>query len=49
MQAARLPLQGKPAIADCDSLDENRRSVSEKAPLQDQFGERKCAGWSGVE
>ena len=26
-----------------------RRSVSEKALLQDQFSERKCAGWSGVE
>ena len=30
-------------------LGENRRSVSEKALLQDQFSERKCAGWSGVE
>ena len=30
-------------------LDENRRSVSEKTLLQNQFGERKCAGWSGVE
>ena len=29
--------------------DENRRSVSEKALLQNQFSERKCAGWSGVE
>jgi len=30
-------------------LDQNRRSVSEKTSLQDQFSERKCAGWSGVE
>ena len=35
----RLPLQCKPGIAGLDSLDENRRSVSEKARLQDQFGE----------
>ena len=30
-------------------LDENRRSVCEKTLLQNQFGERKCVGWSGVE
>src|SRR5215475_14564711 len=30
-------------------LADERRSVSEKARLQDQFRERKCAGWSGIE
>jgi len=31
------------------ALRQVRRSVSENAPLQDQFSERKCAGWPGVE
>src|SRR5215472_17858662 len=43
MQAARLPLQRR--IRDPEmfrgSLGQKRRSVSQKAPLQDQFSERK--------
>ena len=42
----RLPYK-QYAIA--TALGDERRSVSEKALLQDQFSERKCAGWSGVE
>ena len=42
----RLPYK-QHAIA--TALRDERRSVSEKAPLQDQFSERKCAGWAGVE
>ena len=42
----RLPYK-QYAIA--TALRDERRSVSEKALLQDQFSERKCAGWSGVE
>ena len=45
-QPQRLPYK-QYAIA--TALRHERRSVSEKAPLQDQFSERKCAGWSGVE
>ena len=45
-QPQRLPYK-QYAIA--TALRQERRSVSEKALLQDQFSERKCAGWSGVE
>ncbi len=45
-QPERLPYKQN-AIA--TALRQNRRSVSEKALLQDQFSERKCAGWAGVE
>ena len=37
----------QPAIA--TALRDERRSVSEKTLLQNQFSERKCAGWAGVE
>jgi hypothetical protein len=51
MQAARLPLQRK--IHDPESfrgsLGQGRRSVSVKAPLQDQFSERMRAGRASVE
>ena len=45
-QPQRLPYK-QYAIA--TALRDERRSVSEKALLQDQFSERKCAGWAGVE
>jgi hypothetical protein len=31
------------------SLPENRRSVCENAPLQNQFSERNRTGWPGIE
>ena len=45
-QPERLPYK-QYAIA--TALRQERRSVSEKALLQDQFSERKCAGWSSIE
>ena len=45
-QPERLPCK-QHAIA--TALREERRRVSEKALLQDQFSERKRAGWAGVE
>ena len=45
-QPERLPYK-QHAIAML--LSDERRSVCEKAVLQNQFGERKCAGWSGVD
>jgi hypothetical protein len=45
-QPQRLPYKQN-AIA--TALRDERRSVSEKARLQDQFSERKCARWAGVE
>ena len=45
-QPERLPYK-QHAIA--TALRQDRRSVCEKTLLQNQFGERKCAGWSGVE
>jgi hypothetical protein len=45
-QPERLPYKQN-AIA--FALRDERRSVSEKARLQNQFSERKCAGWSGIE
>ncbi len=51
MQAARLPLQRK--IGDPKAFGarsgQGRRSVSEKAPLQNQFSERTRIRWSSVE
>ena len=38
-----------PRRRESSRLGAARRSVSEKARLQDQFSERKCAGWSSVE
>jgi hypothetical protein len=50
MQAARLPLQQEIRDPECfrGSLGQARRSVSEKAPLQDQFSEGTPVGWSCV-
>jgi len=56
-QAPRLPTGKDGNRSGCPTnstrlrllLGAERRSVSEKAPLQNQFSERKCAGWSGVE
>src|SRR5262249_45398414 len=45
-QPERLPYK-QHAIA--TALNDERRSVSEKARLQNQFGERKSSGRSGVE
>ena len=45
-QPERLPYK-QHAIA--TALREERRRVSEKTLLQDQFSERKRAGWAGVE
>ena len=51
MQAARLPLQGRFATAELTGIvrQETRRSVSKKAPLQNQFSERMRIGRSRVE
>ena len=50
MQTARLPLQGKMrAIGNRESLGLRGWSVSEKAPLQNQFSERIRTGRPRVE
>jgi hypothetical protein len=49
MQATRLPLQLKIRDTDRYLLGKMRRSVSEKAPLQNQFSERMCTRRTRVE
>jgi hypothetical protein len=49
MQATRLPPQLKIRGADRYLLGKMRRSVSEKAPLQNQFSERICIRRTRVE
>ena len=45
-QPQRLPYKQH---AFATALRQERRSVCEKTLLQNQFSERKCAGWAGVE